>query len=44
MPITKMNELKKQLDELLEKGFIKPSILPWGHLSAELDIVPVGLS
>ena len=23
-------ELKKQLQELLEKGFIKPSISPWG--------------
>ncbi|KAJ0733400.1 putative nucleotidyltransferase, Ribonuclease H [Helianthus annuus] len=25
-----MQELKKQLDELLEKGFIQPSSLPWG--------------
>ena len=25
-----MKELKKQLDELLEKGFIRPSASPWG--------------
>ena len=25
-----MAELKKQLEELLEKGFICPSVLPWG--------------
>ncbi|KAM0067440.1 putative nucleotidyltransferase, Ribonuclease H [Helianthus debilis subsp. tardiflorus] len=27
---TEMLELKKQLDELLEKGFIQPSSSPWG--------------
>ena len=27
---TEMNELKKQLDELLERGFIRPSSSPWG--------------
>ncbi|KAI3810130.1 hypothetical protein L1987_19740 [Smallanthus sonchifolius] len=27
---TEMVELKKQLDELLEKGFIRPSPSPWG--------------
>ncbi|MCI34010.1 RNA-directed DNA polymerase (Reverse transcriptase), partial [Trifolium medium] len=25
-----MNELKKQLEELLEKRFIRPSVSPWG--------------
>ncbi|XP_074304823.1 uncharacterized protein LOC141639644 [Silene latifolia] len=25
-----MDELKKQLDELAEKGFIRPSVSPWG--------------
>jgi hypothetical protein len=25
-----LKELKDQLQELLEKGFIRPSILPWG--------------
>ncbi|KAM0006733.1 putative nucleotidyltransferase, Ribonuclease H [Helianthus debilis subsp. tardiflorus] len=29
---TKMLELKKQLDELLGKGFIQPSSSPWGAL------------
>ncbi|XP_076939294.1 uncharacterized protein LOC143607901 [Bidens hawaiensis] len=27
---TEMKEVKKQLDELLKKGFIRPSSLPWG--------------
>jgi len=26
----KLNELKTQLQELLNKGFIRPSVLPWG--------------
>ena len=25
-----LKELKLQLQELLEKGFIRPSVLPWG--------------
>jgi hypothetical protein len=30
MPPTKLGELKKQLQELLDKGFICPSTSPWG--------------
>ena len=30
MPTEELTELKKQLDELLEKEFIRPSISPWG--------------
>ena len=30
MAPAEMAELKKQLEELLEKGFICPSVLPWG--------------
>ena len=30
MAPAEMAELKKQLEELLEKGFIRPSVLPWG--------------
>ena len=30
MAPTELKELKKQLKELLEKGFIRPSISPWG--------------
>ena len=25
-----MEEFKKQLDELLEKGYVRPSVSPWG--------------
>jgi hypothetical protein len=30
MPPTKLAELKKQLQELLDKGFIRPSTSSWG--------------
>ncbi|GKF15960.1 hypothetical protein Tco_0057422, partial [Tanacetum coccineum] len=29
-PISKLKELKDQLQELLERGFIRPSVSPWG--------------
>ncbi|XP_074301141.1 uncharacterized protein LOC141632494 [Silene latifolia] len=28
-----MEELNKQLEELLEKGYVRPNVLPWGALS-----------
>ena len=30
MPSSELVELKKQLDELLQKGYIRPSSSPWG--------------
>ena len=30
MPPTELKELKTQLKELLDKGFIRPSVSPWG--------------
>ena len=30
MPPNELEELKKQLKELLDKGFIRPSTSPWG--------------
>ncbi|XP_074318220.1 uncharacterized protein LOC141655015 [Silene latifolia] len=30
MAPAEMQELKKQLDDLIEKGFIRPSVSPWG--------------
>ena len=30
MAPTELRELKAQLEELLRKGFIRPSISPWG--------------
>ncbi len=30
MAPTELKELKVQLQELLDKGFIRPSVLPWG--------------
>src|SRR4051812_20351800 len=31
MPSTELVELKQQLDDLLQKGYIRPSTSPWGH-------------
>ncbi|MCI73673.1 RNA-directed DNA polymerase (Reverse transcriptase), partial [Trifolium medium] len=31
MSASELNELKKQLEELLEKRFVRPSVLPWGE-------------
>ena len=30
MAPTELKELKTQLQELLDKGFVQPSVLPWG--------------
>jgi len=30
MSTSELGELKKQLEELLEKQFIRPSVSPWG--------------
>ena len=30
MALTELKELKSQLQELLDKGFIRPSVSPWG--------------
>ena len=32
MSITELTELKIQLQEFLDKGYIKPSVLPWETL------------
>ena len=32
MPPTELKELKSQLQELMDKGFIWPSVSPWVHL------------
>ena len=32
MPPTELKELKSQLQELMDKGFIRPSVSPWVHL------------
>jgi hypothetical protein len=33
MPPNELEELKTQLQDLLEKGFIRPSSSPWGCLA-----------
>ncbi|MCI96990.1 RNA-directed DNA polymerase (Reverse transcriptase), partial [Trifolium medium] len=30
MSASELNELNKQLEELLEKSFVRPSVSPWG--------------
>ena len=30
MALAELKELKEQLKDLLDKGFIRPSVLPWG--------------
>ena len=30
MALTELKELKTQLQELLDKGFVRPSVSPWG--------------
>ena len=30
MSVTELNKLKMQLQELLDKGYIRPSVSPWG--------------
>ena len=32
MALTELKELKSQLQELMDKGFIRPSVSPWGAL------------
>ena len=37
MPSSELVELKKQLDEMLQKGYIRPSSSPWGSPSIFVD-------
>ena len=37
MPSSKLVELKKQLDEMLQKGYIRPSSSPWGSPAIFMD-------
>ena len=30
MSLTELSELKKQLEDLLQKKFVRPSVSPWG--------------
>ncbi|XP_070045382.1 uncharacterized protein [Nicotiana tomentosiformis] len=32
MALAELNELKEQLQDLLDKGFIRPIVSPWGHV------------
>ena len=34
MALKEMEELKSQLEELLDKGYIRPSVSPWGGSSS----------
>ena len=37
MPPSELVELKRQLDEMLQKGYIRPSSSPWGSLAIFMD-------
>jgi hypothetical protein len=37
MGVDELEELKKQIKELQDKGFIRPSLLPWGALAIFVD-------
>ena len=37
MPSSELVELKKQLDEMLQKGYIRPSSSPWGSPAIFMD-------
>jgi hypothetical protein len=39
MSTLEFSELKKQLEELLDKKFIRPSVSPWGaHVFSKIDL------
>ena len=38
MALAELRELKIQLQELVDKGFIQPSTSPWGGSSADCEI------
>ena len=37
MPSSELVDLKKQLDEMLQKGYIRPSSSPWGSPAIFVD-------
>ena len=37
MPSSELVELKKQIDEMLQKGYIRPSSSPWGSPAIFVD-------